>query len=207
MYKGIILDFDGTLTKLDVLDFLANAVGKGKESKQLREDFQSGRSKGIGGLIQRIELLRGTKISFIKEQLTNSLLLPGHESIHNLLLEKQLHIVMVSGNICPVIRHYQSYFNTREVFCTELMVEDGVICGVNSEKIGKRHDNVWRYFREHNIHPPDVVTIGDDLSDSPFFNRAGWSIGFNAKGTLAEQARQNVGGDLHDLTAVLKALL
>ncbi len=207
MYKGIIFDFDGTLTRIDVLDYLANAVGKGKESGRLREDFQTGLSKGVGGLIARIDLLRGTKISFLKELLNFSLLHQGHEALRELLQEKQLPMVIVSGNISPVVRHYQNYFGAREVFCTELIVEDDFYQGIYPGKVGKRPEAVWQYFEQHCIDPLDVIAIGDDLSDVPFFEKSGWSIGFNAKGLLVEKARQLISGDLSDLTRSLRLIL
>ena len=151
MYKALILDFDGTLTRLDVLDYLAKAVGKGKESSRLREDFQAGRSKGLSGLIDRVNLLKGTKISFIENQLDNSLLNSGYDILAKFLKDNTIFTIIVSGNICPVIQFYRMLFGAKEGFCTELCEENGAIKGVNMEKIGKRYNDVWAYLDNFDI--------------------------------------------------------
>jgi HAD superfamily phosphoserine phosphatase-like hydrolase len=207
MYQAIILDFDGTLTKVDVLDYLAQAVGRGSESEHLRQEFQAGLMDAVTCLIKRIELLRGTGISVLKELLGDHLLCPGYDIFQSWLQACHLTILLVSGNICPVVQHYQRQFLARRVFCTEPFIADGRILKVDPDRIGKKLSIVQRYLSGLDIAPHTVIAVGDDLSDIPFFTLSGWSIAFNGKGTIANYADQSVEGDLRDLATFLDSLV
>lgn len=206
-YQAIILDFDGTLTKVDVLDYLARAVGRGSESKRLRQEFQAGLMDAVACLIKRIELLKGTEVSVLKELLGDHLLCPGYDIFQSWLQACHLTVLLVSGNICPVVQHYQSQFRARRVFCTEPLIADERIVKVDPDRIGKKLSTVQQYLSRLNIAPHTVIAVGDDLSDVPFFTLSGWSIAFNGKGNIANYADQSVEGDLRDLAAVLDLLV
>ncbi len=205
-YEAILLDFDGTLTKVDILDYLAQSINKGDESRELSEKFQSGLIDGINCLVQRVGLLSGMEINSLQKLLGNELLRPGYEAFQSWLRASGLQVILASGNICPVVKPYQRAFNAQKVFCSTPTIENGRIVKLELSRFGKQLTLIQNYFAEINIAPEKIIAVGDDLSDVKFFKFCGFSIAFNPKGEAGSYAKQVINGDLNNLCKVLNNL-
>ncbi len=205
-YEAVIFDFDGTLTRVDVLDHLAGCSNKQVESARIRADFQTGKIDGITCLVQRVSLLDGLALDMVKHFLNLELLRSGYRELQAWLHKSGLRVLLVSGNICPVLQYYAGIFNAEMVFCTAPEVHNGKITGLNPQKVGKKTALVNAYLSEHGIRPEATIAIGDDRSDIPFFDLCGWSIAFNADTFTSAKAKQSLKGNLTDLRLVLQTL-
>ena len=67
--KIFLSDFDGTIVSKDILDVLCGINGKEEISKQLNEEFISGKREGLPTLKQRIDFLQGISYSQIYKKL------------------------------------------------------------------------------------------------------------------------------------------
>jgi len=205
-YSTILLDFDGTLTKQDLLDYLAQTKGKGHKSRQLWEEFQLGKIDGATCLRERIRLLKGYRIEEIHQLLSKELLRPGFDAFRLWVKKKRIRTVLISGNICPVLHYYKAVFAASKIFCTELIVENGCIEAMLPNGIGKNLTRVKKHLAKAGVPAEKTISIGDDVSDIPFFDFAGWSIAFNSQANVASRAKQAVNGDLHQLVSALDAI-
>lgn len=107
MIKAALLDLDCTLTTKDISTVLAEMVGKSAESHQLDLDFQRGVSKGLSGLIKRINLLQGLTIAQIQEHLAaGNYLRLGAQELTEFFRANQIVTILGSGNILPVLEYY-----------------------------------------------------------------------------------------------------
>jgi phosphoserine phosphatase len=206
-YSTILLDFDGTLTRQDLLDHLAQTKGKGYESKQLWEEFQLGKIDGKTCLRERIRLLKGCRIEEIHQLLSKDLLCPGFDAFRSWVTNRRIRVVLISGNICPVLHYYKDVFAASKTFCTELIVENDYVVDMLPDGIGKNLKRVKKYLAKVGVPAENAIAVGDDVSDIPFFDFAGWSIAFNSREDVVSHARQAVNGDLYQLVSALDAII
>lgn len=206
--QAFIFDFDGTLTRHDLLDRLADALDQRATSQAIRQAFQAGLLDGTTALIQRVGLLRGLSNATIHNLLTSDDLQDGHTALHEWLIHQTAPVIIASGNLCGVVAHYAAYFNAAATFCTQPDLDaDGQIIGLQAGNIGKRLPNVLDYLARHQLDPAAVVAIGDDFSDIPFFEACGLSIAFNpTHPRVGEAATYTLTGTLTDLTYKLMDL-
>jgi phosphoserine phosphatase len=67
MIKAALLDFDGTLVDHDMTELLVELSGKDDEVKKNNQNFHSGLTTGLKGLVSSINLLRGISVTQIDE--------------------------------------------------------------------------------------------------------------------------------------------
>lgn len=204
-YKNILIDFDGTLTSFDVLDYLAECNGTGNESARLKVLSQSGKIKGLRALENRIDLLRGMSSESILAFLSKKeVLRPGYGHLTELVKKYNLNLIIISGNIEPVIKYYAEVLGANEIFCTEVGVDHkGSILGM--KHFNKSIENVSNFFLKNNLEPSETIAVGDDIFDIPFFEFSNLSVAFNAKRNVKNVANFDVEGDLRDLAFFLKS--
>lgn len=206
--QALIFDFDGTLTSLDLLDYLADIVQQGAASRHIRMAFQAGTLDGTAALIQRVGLLHGLTPADLQPFLHLDLLRAGHHTLHNWLARVGIPIIIASGNLCPVVAAYADYLSASVLFCTQpTLNHDGQITGVEPDGIHKRVPKVMDYLARHQIDPTNVVVVGDDFSDIPFFQACGWSIAFNpTHPAVSAAASLSLNGTLDDLIETITDL-
>lgn len=205
-YRTLLLDFDGTLTKVDMLDFLALQCNKKNESIALREQYVTGEIDGITCLQKRVELIKGLSLSSVNEFLSTEFLLKGYDELCSFIKLHNLNVILVSGNIHPVINYYAPVFNARKVFCSEVEIENGEIKCLDPANVNKNIDLVRAFMKENGLDPKSSIAIGNDVSDIPFFNYVNIGISINARENTAKHASYNVNGDLNDLLKLLVKL-
>lgn len=206
--QALIFDFDGTLTRLDILDYLADTLHQGAASRRIRTAFQAGTIDGITALIQRVSLLHGLTPAALHPHLPLDLLREGHPVLHEWLASIDRPIIIASGNLHPVVAAYADYLSADALFCTHPTLNaDGQIIGLQPDGIHKRVPLVMDYLARHHIDPAHVVAVGDDFSDIPFFEQCGQSIAFNpTHPAVSAAATVSLNGTLADLTTTLMDL-
>lgn len=197
----ILCDLDGTLTDSDVLDHLADSYGKTEEKKALNQAIQIKHIKGAEILRRRIALLEGLSISEIRSFLVQKAILrDGWENFAKFINERQLQLVLLSGNIQPVLEYYGQLLGASCIVATEINVSEDKI--VNMKAIHKTAEYICTRFTNSQL--TNAIAIGDDQYDIPFFKLARYSIAFNAKSDIKQAATISGNGDCNELLRIVK---
>src|SRR5712692_1811580 len=165
MIKAILLDFDGTLVKADLLSVLAEIVGKKEQSDQINEDFFKGINPGLSGLIERINLLRGVSISQIEEKLKErDYLMLGAKELLEFLHENRIITIMASGSIMPVLKYYQKMLGIDYIVGSCPKVKDNIILGISEDDFPHYDYKLVeseKILKSLQISPQETIAIGD----------------------------------------------
>ena len=205
---ALILDFDGTLTRVDVLQYVTEALGHGGEGHRLQERFRRGAADGTQTLVDRVALLAGVDLETIRSLVQREdLLRPGARELGTFFDASGLHVVLASGNICPIVECFGEALRARRIFCSRPTLAKRRITGLDARHVGKRLASVGAHLEEAGILPTATIAVGDDRSDIPFFEYSAHSIAFHAPSSVAEHAVEHLTGDLSDLAKALERWL
>src|SRR3989339_890404 len=106
--KAVIIDFDGTLVKTDLLDIICDLNHQKVSSQRLNAAYQQGKISGIEALVRRINLLEGISLDQINQKLSErNYLRKGALELLQSLNKHQIISILTSGNILPVLQYYQ----------------------------------------------------------------------------------------------------
>ena len=209
MIKVIISDLDGTLTKIDALDFLTAQVCKEQNKK-----FTKPKEHKIGEkhLMQRINKLAGVNVLDIERVLCANkgiLLKNNFSQFIDYIGKNKLDLIIISGNIEPVVKFYSNLFNASYYFFTEVdILENGQIVGMKKNGIRKNIKIVSDYLINKQIDWNDIIFIGNDTSDIPFWNSTNNSILFaEHKEILNRHVTFETNGDFLDLITILESII
>lgn len=206
MEKIIISDLDGTLTRVDVLDFLTAHMSKETESIALREIYQQGKSHGLYSLKKRIDLLSDMSIATIEYILSNNinfLLREHYLEFADFIRNENISLILVSGNISPVVNFFKDIFYAKEALGTTINIAiDGSLSGMSRSEVGKDLFKIKKILSKKKISFNDVIYMGDDVSDLPFFDIFPQNISFNIS---SKSVANVVDGDLlHAMNIIRK---
>lgn len=201
MYNAILIDFDGTLTKFDVLDYLVKFINRKYDNRT-----QNKKNNLKGNLIKKISCLHGVKISDVTNLLGNHLMRDGYDFFVNKLKISNLELMIMTGNICPVVKYFESQINAKKIFCTVTKIINGRISIVEIDDIKKDSKIITNYLKENDINPSELIAVGNDSSDIPFFKMAGCSISFNGNSDTIKYATHSISGDLIDLISLIEKI-
>lgn len=210
MIKAVLHDFDGTLVTKDILDVVCGIVGKEKESSDLNNDFFQGIRSGRVTLIERINLLQGVSLTQIKEKLNeNSYLKEGAKEWLDFLHEKDIIVILYSGNIEPILSYYQEILHIDYIVGTRPKMMHHTILGISPEDFPEKNWKllgIEKILREKGIHATNTIAIGDSPADKAVFEFAGTSIAINPKNGIEQFADYVIGNDLKEAIEIIKKL-
>ncbi len=206
-----MLDFDGTLVTRDILDFLAQSVGKEKESVALNEAFHRGELPGLQALIQRINFLKGmTKTQMFAALKPESFLMPGAEELMSFFKKHGIVTILASGNIVPVLEYYQRLLGIDYVVGPQPQMQSETILGIDESVFSSKTfklDGIRKILNQLSIEPENVIALGDSPSDKGMFELSNFAIAVNPKGDIAESANAVVEHDLNQVVQILEDLV
>ena len=207
MKKIIISDLDGTLTKIDVLDLLISQFNEYHKNIK-RKDCEIGEIY----LKQRIDKLAGINVSDIEKTLNTNketILKNNYLQFIDYIIHNKLNLIIVSGNIEPVVKFFSKLFNTTHCFFTRADIsEDGRFIEMKNNGINKNINIVSEYLKSKMISWKDVIYIGNDTSDIPFWNSTANSILFGEyKEILKKHVAFTTNGDFLDLITIVDSII
>lgn len=197
MSTGVFLsDFDRTIVKKDLLDVVCQIVDKEEESIKLNREFQSGKRKGLGTLIDRINLLKGVSIDQIHRKLReNDFLVDGVAELFLWLKKNNVLTILYSGNLESILSYYQEKLNIDYIIGTKPNIENGKIVSISEKNFkGKNFklERIKKILNDFDIQNEKIVAFGDSPGDEAIFNFAGKSIAINPKGGIEKIADHKV---------------
>lgn len=208
--KALLLDFDGTLVTRSMLDYLINRNGKDPENRAIKRSFHTGEKAGIETLKERVSLLSGMTLPRLQELLNEDLFLrTGARELIEYAKENNLVTILHSGNIIPVLLHYQELLGIDHVVGVSVTIRNNTIEEVeDADKITGQFklDALKKLLPTLFLLPEETVAFGDSPTDADIFAFAGKSIAVAPKGNIHESADYVVERDLNEAVEILKNL-
>lgn len=210
MIKAVLLDFDGTLVRRDILDVVCGIVGKESESERINREFHAGARQGLDALVERINFLKGVSQDQIDATLRDeAYLMPGAQELMDYLNSRGIVTILNSGNIMPVLSTYQRMLGITYIVGSEPIMSGGVIQGISESQFSGHNFKLVgteRILSDIGILSSETVAIGDSPADLPVFEFSGTSIAINPKGAIEEYADYVINGDLRDAIEIIERL-
>ncbi len=207
--KALLMDFDGTLVSKDMLSEVIGLVGKKEESEQIDQDFQTGKLKGLEGLIARINLLKDVSVEQIQNKVKEDLaLIKGARELVHFCNQHRIEIILASGSITPILDVYCDEIGINHTVGSEPQIKDGNIQGISEDDYPKEGHfkvvGIEKILEEYKISKDESVAIGDGRGDLPMFELAAKAIAINPRGGIEEHADKKV-DDLHQAREIIQS--
>lgn len=202
------MDFDGTLVTKDMLSEVIDLTGKKAESQQLDHDFQTGKLKGLEGLIARINLLKGVTVTQIQDKVKNDLsLMRGSHELLEFCDRENLKVILASGSIVQILEVYKNEIGIDYIVGSNPKIVDGKIEGISQSDYPAKGNfkvmGIQKILNGLDIKFSDCVAIGDGRGDLPMFEMAGLSIAINPKDGI-EELTDKVVEDLFEAKEIIE---
>lgn len=184
--KLILCDFDGTITKCDVLDAMCKLAGKFARSQEINAQFISGKKDGKEALIERFSLLSGLSLSSVYDMLEQITFTDGAEELFSYTSEKKIHTLILSGNADFVLEHFRKKLNFSDIAGSSLFISDGIIQPWDSDKCTcvDKLGIAKAYIEKLGLKKENIIAIGDSVADQDLFDLASLSFLINKKGDV-----------------------
>lgn len=183
--KLILCDFDGTITKDDVLDRICALNGKEKESREINALFQAGKKNGVEALKERFALLEGLSVEEIRRSvLSETILTEGAEDLFAYANENGIETLVLSGNAQFVLEYFEKKLGFSAFSGSVLPVVDDRIKRVRERFFEDKATVAEAYIRTRGFKKEEIVAVGDSIADEEIFALSGMSFLINKKGEV-----------------------
>lgn len=187
----IVFDVDSTLIQGEVIEMLAERVGKQAEVAAITEAAMRGELDFAASLRERVATLAGLPATVLDEVADELVLTPGARTTLRTLRRLGYYCGVVSGGFRQVIEPLAHELALDFVAANELEIIDGHltgrVVGAIVDRAGKA--KVLRDFaRDVGVPMSQTVAVGDGANDIDMLAAAGLGVAFNAKPALREVA-------------------
>ena len=199
-------DLESTMIENEMLDELAEFVGKREQVAEITRRAMNGELDFIAALSARVALLKGLPASVLDEAAQRIRLMPGAGALVATMRAAGARTLLVSGGFSVFVEPIAAELGFDRAVCNRLDLVEGRIAGTIAPPIVTREvkrDALLAFAAESGIPLADCVAIGDGANDLPILDAAGLGIAFRAKPAVAAVARWRL--DHADLTGVLYA--
>ncbi len=180
----ILFDMDSTLIKGEVIDMLAQQVGKEKEIKALTERAMAGEMDFKTSLLERVKALKGLTMEQVNEVVENLELTLGASTLIKVLKKLGFKVAIISGGFTHFANRLKEKLGAHYVYANQLEFESGVLTGNLEGPIidkARKADLLELIAQQEGIPLEQVIAVGDGANDVEMLKRAGLGIAFNAK--------------------------
>ena len=203
----VVLDVDSTLIEQEVIELLADCAGKRSEVEAVTERAMSGELDFEASLKARVILLKGLPETVIAETLAKCTFTKGAKSLVDAIHASGGKIGAVSGGFTQLLEPLAKTIGLDFYRANELEIVDGVLTG---EVVGDIIDKpakataLVEWAKSMDLDLKYTVAIGDGANDLDMMEKAGLSIGFNARPRVRAAADVILAtGDLADAIALI----
>ena len=202
----LIADMESTLIENEMLDELADYVGKRREIAAITARAMNGELDFRGALDARVELLAGLDASVLDESARRIRYMPGANALIATMQANGARTAIVSGGFRCYTALVARTLGVGQDFGNVLEIEAGKLTGrVVPPVLGRaaKLETLVRLAAEASLPLAATLATGDGANDLDMIGAAGLGIAFRAKPIVAAQAKWRVTHG--DLTALLYA--
>lgn len=205
----VVLDCDSTTIQDEVIELLADAAGTRAMVAEITERAMRGELDFVASLRERVATLAGTPDTVFAETYRRIRLTPGIQELIAEVHARGGKVGVVSGGFHEVLDPLAADLQLDFWRANRLEVRDGQLTGrlvgpiIDAEAKARA---LVEWAAQEGIDPAATVAIGDGANDLTMMERAGLSVGFNAKPIVRERADISIEHDLRDAIPLLERL-
>ncbi|HFE31948.1 MAG TPA: phosphoserine phosphatase SerB [Gammaproteobacteria bacterium] len=188
----LITDMDSTLISIECVDEIADFVGVKPQVAAITEAAMRGEIDFEASLRQRVALLEGLNTSALQQVYDERLRLnPGAETLIHGLKARGIKLALVSGGFTFFTDRLKARLGLDFTLANVLAEKDGKLLGsVEGAIIGAEAKATYltALCHELDIHPSQVVAMGDGANDLKMLAAAGLGVAYHAKPAVRAQA-------------------
>lgn len=170
MQAAYCFDFDGTVTREELLPLLSREIGLFEEMSALTEATIRGVIPFRKSFLLRCKLLSEVPISRVREIISE---IPLHAKIEEFIRNNRDHSYIITGNLDTWLEPMMERLGCK-FFCSKAEVDGNRLVRVNH--VLNKGDAVQELRRKYDR----IVAIGDGMGDVPMFENANVRIAFGS---------------------------
>jgi phosphoserine phosphatase len=187
----IVFDVDSTLIQGEVIEMLAQRVGREAEVREITDAAMRGELDFAQSLRRRVALLAGLPETVLDEVAEQLRLTPGARTTVRTLKRLGFRCGVVSGGFSRIIDRLVDQLGLDFSAANEIEVVDGRLTGRVVGEIVDRPGKavaLRRFAEASGVPLAQCVAVGDGANDIDMLSTAGLGVAFNAKPALREIA-------------------
>ncbi|HKT56610.1 MAG TPA: phosphoserine phosphatase SerB [Microbacterium sp.] len=203
----VVLDADSTLIRNEVIELIADEVGRGAEVAAATEAAMRGEVDFATSLRTRVQALAGVPVAAFERVIARVEPTPGVRELIDAVHAKGGTVGVVSGGFHEVLDRIAPALGVDRWRANRLVAADGVLTGEVDGGIvdaAVKAESLQAWAAELGIAASATVAIGDGANDLKMMDAAGLGLAFNAKPAVRAQADLVI-GDV-DLAQVIPLL-
>jgi phosphoserine phosphatase len=191
--KLLLADMESTVIQQEMLDELADLIGKRDEVVAITARAMNGEIDFAGALKARVALLKGQSESILTRAMERITPMPGALELVAALKLQGVSCWLVSGGFTCFAEPVAAKLGFDRVYANTLVVRNGVVTGEVEEpildKIAKQQI-LEKGCAEISLAVSEVMTVGDGANDIPMLaacnNGGGLGVAYHAKSSVRE---------------------
>ncbi len=179
--KLVVFDVDGTLMNAHSWQFLHEALGTWNKGQRYFEMFFGGRITYEEWARLDASLWRSLPLERVKQIINTMPYTYGAKETISILREKGFRVFLLSAGLSLVTERINEETGVDGYLANDLIVRNGFLTGnvkvnvsfYNKDKVLRKMLPMW------NLKMEDCISVGDDPTLIPLFEKVGLSIAFN----------------------------
>jgi phosphoserine phosphatase len=180
----VVFDMDSTLIQGEVIDELAELLGKKAEVAALTKRAMEGEMDFQESLLRRVSLLKGLTRKDLDYVYSQIKLSPGAGRLVKVLKRLGYRIAIISGGFTYFVERLKNELGVHYAYANALELEDETVTGRLQGLIvdGRRKADLLELLaQQEGVLLDQVIAVGDGANDLQMLKKAGLGIAFNAK--------------------------
>lgn len=189
----LIADMDSTIVQGETLDDLAAHVGVKDEVAAITTRAMRGELDFEAALNARLALLKGLSEDVIHDAVTKMKYNAGAQSLVKSMKQNDAYCYLVSGGFTQFTSHAAQVLGFDGHHGNVFGIANKALTGTYTPPLQTKDSKVahlTHYMKHHNVHPFEVMCIGDGANDIPMLlaaeNGGGLGIAYHAKPKVVE---------------------
>mgnify|MGYP003966816989 FL=1 len=182
--KFLMTDMDGTIIENETLNDIANFLGKGEQVKKITELGLRGRLDFSTSLENRVQLLKGLRLSSLEEAKRIVTFMKGAKKLFKTLKNNKITTILVSGGFKPITTYVKNYLKIDYEYSNTFGITGDLFDGTSIKPIVNanfKEKLVLKIIKEFNLNKNQIVGIGDAANDMNMLFSVGLPIAYKAQ--------------------------
>jgi phosphoserine phosphatase len=180
----VVFDMDSTLIQGEVIDELADLLGRKPEVAELTKRAMEGEMDFQESLLRRVGLLKGLSRKDLDYVYSRIEMSHGAERLIKALKRLGYRIAIISGGFTYFVERLRNELGVHYAYANSLELDGDTVTGRLQGLIvdGRRKADLLELLaQQEGIMLDQVIAIGDGANDMQMLKKAGLGIAFNAK--------------------------